>query len=295
MKVRRYFVGFGPTLWSTRRPNKLGYTEYGVKADPARRILRHRGHDRRSTRSPRRTAATRCTSRRRGSASRCCSPGPAMNFVIGLVLIYAIARDLGPAEPAPADRRVSSAKPRVSHRNQQGQAGRLQRSRTGGAAGIKRRRRDRQGRRHRRVATFDEMVAAVRKATGPDRRSSSSATAHADHHRRRRHPDPAVHRTPTTSPSTVGAIGVARRPVRAHAVQPGVGGPRHVRVHRRPGRRTGQVAGEDPHQDRRAGALDRRRRTRPRDADQRRRAPASSAATPSSAGCGWRSGSSWPS
>ena len=34
MKVRRYFVGFGPTLWSTRRPNKLGYTEYGVKAVP---------------------------------------------------------------------------------------------------------------------------------------------------------------------------------------------------------------------------------------------------------------------
>lgn len=24
MKVRRYFVGFGPTVWSTRRPNKLG-------------------------------------------------------------------------------------------------------------------------------------------------------------------------------------------------------------------------------------------------------------------------------
>jgi len=34
MKVRRYFVGFGPTLWSTRRPNRLGYTEYGVKAVP---------------------------------------------------------------------------------------------------------------------------------------------------------------------------------------------------------------------------------------------------------------------
>src|ERR1700760_5084938 len=34
MKVRRYFVGFGPTLWSTKRPNKLGYTEYGVKAIP---------------------------------------------------------------------------------------------------------------------------------------------------------------------------------------------------------------------------------------------------------------------
>ena len=34
MKVRRYFVGFGPTLWSTRRPNKLGETEYGLKAVP---------------------------------------------------------------------------------------------------------------------------------------------------------------------------------------------------------------------------------------------------------------------
>ncbi|GAA2373322.1 MULTISPECIES: M50 family metallopeptidase [Gordonia] len=30
MKVRRYFVGFGPTVWSTRR----GETEYGVKAVP---------------------------------------------------------------------------------------------------------------------------------------------------------------------------------------------------------------------------------------------------------------------
>ena len=34
MKVRRYFVGFGPTLWSTKRPNSLGDTEYGLKAVP---------------------------------------------------------------------------------------------------------------------------------------------------------------------------------------------------------------------------------------------------------------------
>ncbi|HSA40542.1 MAG TPA: site-2 protease family protein, partial [Mycobacterium sp.] len=34
MKVRRYFIGFGPTLWSTTRPNKLGDTEYGIKAVP---------------------------------------------------------------------------------------------------------------------------------------------------------------------------------------------------------------------------------------------------------------------
>ena len=30
MVVRRYFIGFGPTLWSTRRNG----TEYGVKAIP---------------------------------------------------------------------------------------------------------------------------------------------------------------------------------------------------------------------------------------------------------------------
>ncbi len=30
MKATQYFVGFGPTLWSTRR----GETEYGVKAIP---------------------------------------------------------------------------------------------------------------------------------------------------------------------------------------------------------------------------------------------------------------------
>src|SRR3546814_16886927 len=34
MKVRRYFVGFGPMVWSTHRPNKLGSPEYGVKAVP---------------------------------------------------------------------------------------------------------------------------------------------------------------------------------------------------------------------------------------------------------------------
>ena len=38
MKVTRYFVGFGPTLWSFRR----GETEYGVKAHPARRLREDR-------------------------------------------------------------------------------------------------------------------------------------------------------------------------------------------------------------------------------------------------------------
>ena len=42
MKVRRYFIGFGPKIFSFRR----GETEYGLKALAARRVLRHRRHDR---------------------------------------------------------------------------------------------------------------------------------------------------------------------------------------------------------------------------------------------------------
>ena len=41
MKVTRYFVGFGPTLWSFRK----GETEYGVKAHPARRLRQDRRDD----------------------------------------------------------------------------------------------------------------------------------------------------------------------------------------------------------------------------------------------------------
>ena len=38
MKVRRYFVGFGPTVWSTMRPNRLDLPEerpLGVDPEPA--------------------------------------------------------------------------------------------------------------------------------------------------------------------------------------------------------------------------------------------------------------------
>ena len=34
MKVTEFFLGFGPRLWSFQR----GETEYGVKADPGRRL-----------------------------------------------------------------------------------------------------------------------------------------------------------------------------------------------------------------------------------------------------------------
>ena len=86
MKVRRYFVGFGPTLWSTRR----GETEYGLKAIPAGGFCDIAGmtsveelqpdeHDR---------AMYKQKTWKRVAVL---FAGPGMNFVIGLILIYAIA------------------------------------------------------------------------------------------------------------------------------------------------------------------------------------------------------------
>ncbi|KAA8959869.1 RIP metalloprotease [Mycobacterium sp.] len=86
MKVRRYFVGFGPTLWSTRR----GGTEYGLKAIPAGGFCDIAGM----------TAVEELAPDERDRAmykqptwkrSAVLLAGPGMNFVIGLVLIYAIA------------------------------------------------------------------------------------------------------------------------------------------------------------------------------------------------------------
>ena len=90
MKVRRYFVGFGPTLWSTRRPNKLGDTEYGIKAIPLGGFCDIAGM----------TAVEELKPDERPYAMynqkvwkrvAVLFAGPGMNFIIGLVLIYAIA------------------------------------------------------------------------------------------------------------------------------------------------------------------------------------------------------------
>ncbi len=264
---------------------------------PARRLLRHRRHDRRSTKSRPRTGPTRCTSRRRGSGPRCCSPGPAMNFVIGLVLIYAIARDLGAAEPASAARRVRRRNLLCRTGSQQGQA-----RPTARASARRRPRASRPGDIIVKVGdtdvhNFDEMVAAVRKLDGPtpfvvERDGTHSSPPSSTSPRPSAGPPTRPRRRP---PSARSASRAAEFGPVIHAVQPGDGGAGHRRVHRRPGRRTGQVAGEDPDQDRRAGALHRRRRTRPRDADQRGRRVDHRRRRRSSAGFSWRSGSSWPS
>ncbi|MGU3498155.1 M50 family metallopeptidase [Mycobacterium sp. C31M] len=90
MKVRRYFVGFGPTLWSTRRPNKLGSTEYGVKAVPLGGFCDIAGMTAVDEIAPedRPYAMYRQKVWKRVAVL---FAGPAMNFIIGLVLIYGIA------------------------------------------------------------------------------------------------------------------------------------------------------------------------------------------------------------
>jgi membrane-associated protease RseP (regulator of RpoE activity) len=86
MKVRRYFVGFGPTLWSTRR----GETEYGLKAIPAGGFCDIAGMTSVEELQPdeRDRAMYKQKTWKRVAVL---FAGPGMNFVIGLILIYAIA------------------------------------------------------------------------------------------------------------------------------------------------------------------------------------------------------------
>lgn len=166
MKVRRYFVGFGPTLWSTWRANKRGdRTEYGVKAVPLGGFCDIAGmtsveelapdeHDR---------AMYKQKTWKRAAVL---AAGPGMNFVIGLLLIYGIAVVWGlPNLHAPTTAIVgetSCVKAEVS----KGQLGDCLAPSPAAAAGI------RAGDTvvkvgDKPVANFDEMVTAVRALGGP--------------------------------------------------------------------------------------------------------------------------------
>src|ERR1700757_1681670 len=90
MKVRRYFVGFGPTLWSTRRPSRLGEIEYGVKAIPLGGFCDIAGMTSIEELKP--DEVDRAMYKQRAwKRDAVLLAGPAMNFIIGLVLIYGIA------------------------------------------------------------------------------------------------------------------------------------------------------------------------------------------------------------
>ncbi|ORB27902.1 M50 family metallopeptidase [Mycolicibacterium parafortuitum] len=165
MKVRRYFVGFGPTLWSTRRPNKLGDTEYGIKAVPLGGFCDIAGMTAVEELDPadRPYAMYKQKTWKRVAVL---FAGPAMNFIIGLVLIYGIAVTWGlPNITAPTTAVVgetSCVKSEVA----QGELGDCIANSPAAAAGIQAgdvitKVGDTE------VATFDALVEAVRKQSGP--------------------------------------------------------------------------------------------------------------------------------
>lgn len=165
MKVRRYFVGFGPTLWSTKRPNNLGKTEYGIKAIPLGGFCDIAGMTSIEEISPedRPYAMYRQKVWKRVAVL---FAGPAMNFIIGLVLVYGIAVIWGlPNLHAPTGAVVGETGCLTSEVSK-GQQGPCIGPSPAAQAGIK------PGDTVVKVGdtdvkSFAEMAAAVRKANGP--------------------------------------------------------------------------------------------------------------------------------
>ncbi len=165
MKVRRYFVGFGPTLWSTMRPNKLGYTEYGVKAVPLGGFCDIAGMTSVEDLAPedRPHAMYRQKVWKRVAVL---FAGPGMNFVIGLVLLYGIAVTWGLPNLHPPTAAIVGETACVSPEVTKGKLGDCTGPGPAAVAGIK------PGDTVVKVGgtdvkTFDQMVAAVRKLDAP--------------------------------------------------------------------------------------------------------------------------------
>ena len=90
MKVRRYFVGFGPTLWSTRR----GETEYGLKAVPLGGFCDIAGmtpYDELAPEDESRAFYKQSTWKRLVVLFA----GPAQNFILGFVLVIILGLSWG--------------------------------------------------------------------------------------------------------------------------------------------------------------------------------------------------------
>ncbi|HYB37016.1 MAG TPA: M50 family metallopeptidase [Mycobacterium sp.] len=160
MKVRRYFVGFGPTLWSTRR----GETEYGVKAVPLGGFCDIAGMTAVEELRPdeRDRAMFKQATWKRAAVL---FAGPGMNFLIGLLLIYAIAVVWGLPNLHPDTRAVVGETACVAREIAKGQFEHCNGPGPAASAGI--RRGDvvlKVG--DTPVANFGEMAAAVRKLHG---------------------------------------------------------------------------------------------------------------------------------
>ena len=165
MKVRRYFVGFGPTLWSTTRPNRLGSTEYGVKAVPLGGFCDIAGMTPDAPISP---VDEPYAMYKQSPWKRIAVlfAGPAMNFIIGLVLIYAIAVVWGLPQLRPPTTAIVGETTCVKAEVVKDKLGDCTGAGPAAAAGI------RSGDvvvkvGSTPVATFAEMVTAVQKSSGP--------------------------------------------------------------------------------------------------------------------------------
>jgi membrane-associated protease RseP (regulator of RpoE activity) len=202
MKVRRYFVGFGPTLWSTRR----GETEYGVKAVPLGGFCDIAGMT--SVEELKADEVDRAMYKQKAwKRAAVLFAGPAMNFIIGLVLIYGIAVVWGlPNLHAPTTAIVGETAcvaPEVT----KGKMADCTGPGPAAAAGI------RPGDvvvkvGNTDVHNFDELVAAVRKLNGPTQvvidRDGTDITTVVDISRTQRWA-----KNSDQAPSSVGAIGVS--------------------------------------------------------------------------------------
>ena len=178
MKVRRYFVGFGPTLWSTTRPNKLGSTEYGVKAIPLGGFCDIAGMTSVDQLAPEdeRYAMYRQKTWKRVAVL---FAGPAMNFVIGLVLVYGIALVWGLPNLHPPTSAMVGETSCVKAETVRGELGTCTGIGPAAQAGIQ------AGDvvvavGGTPVASFEEMVTEVRKASGPTPPGGGDATGPVD-------------------------------------------------------------------------------------------------------------------
>jgi membrane-associated protease RseP (regulator of RpoE activity) len=210
MKVRRYFVGFGPTIWSTMRPNRLGQTEYGVKAVPLGGFCDIAGMTSVEELAPedRPYAMYRQKVWKRVAVL---FAGPGMNFIIGLALIYGIAIAWGlPNLNQPTNAMVGETACVASQISKE-ELGECTGPGPAALAGIQ------AGDVVTKVgdtdvANFDELVATVRKLDGP-----TAFTVRRDENGQQREFTTTVDVTradrftsaDATAPTPVGAVGIA--------------------------------------------------------------------------------------
>jgi membrane-associated protease RseP (regulator of RpoE activity) len=205
MKVRRYFVGFGPTLWSTRRPNKLGSTEYGVKAVPLGGFCDIAGMTSVEELTPDEEPYA-MYKQKVWKRAAVLFAGPAMNFLIGVVLIYVMAVVWGLPNLHQPTTAVVGETSCVAPEIKKGELAKCNGSGPAAAAGI------RTGDvivkvGNTDVATFDEAKSTLQKASGPTpiviERDGVRQTVIVDVAQTQRWTSQNA-----TAPSTVGAIGI---------------------------------------------------------------------------------------